>query len=318
MTSAADIALSVIIVSYNASEILQQCLENLRRAVKNLSHEIIVVDNHSEEPNVEMIKHGFPEVRVIENDANLGFACANNLALQHAKGRFVLLLNSDVLVNQPAINRLLEFMAKHEECCVASPLLFLPNGQIQKSSRRRFPIIITELASLTRTSRFLRSYYYQNVSYDSDIYVDVVPGACMMIRKSALEQIGGLDENFFFLGEDIDLCRRVNSVGGKTASLGSVRVVHYHRASSGQRADKIYERINLEHFKSRAWYFRKHHGRLYELCWKIILFLFCLPKSSFWLTARTLKIFPKNRVNYHSTYHINILKWLVNSRYSVV
>lgn len=230
------IDVSIIIVNYNGSLMLKECLETLYNFSTGFDCEIIIVDNHSTEENIDEVVKGFSNIILIKNETNLGFSKANNIGLKIAKGKFVLLLNNDVYFTENSIKKVLEFADRQPEKSFVGCKLLNPDGSWQASSSS-FPNIINIVASnlflylLFSNSRLLNKYYLQNLDVNKPVKVDYVLGAFLFSRREILLSLNGFDEKFFFYGEDIDLCFRLKAFGGSTIFFPDTSVVHIGGAS---------------------------------------------------------------------------------------
>ncbi|HLG51411.1 MAG TPA: glycosyltransferase family 2 protein [Chloroflexota bacterium] len=252
---------TVIIVSYNVRDFLVRCLSSLEQAAPGRAIEVIVVDNGSSDGTVETIRRLFPPVTVIANGTNPGFGAANNQALRSARGRAVLFLNPDTEVRPGALTTLLEYLETHPEVGMVGPRLLSADGQGQ-SSRRRFPTLVTALVESTVLQRLwsgwpaLRQYYMEDCSDNRTQEVDWLVGACLLVRRTVIDRVGGFDERFFMYSEELDLCRRLRAHDWKIVYLPSATVVHYEGRSSEQNTILRAQRFN----ESKARYFEKYHG----------------------------------------------------------
>ncbi len=258
--------LSVIIVSWNVADYLRRCLESLRNEAGRStlpSFETIVVDNASTDGTQELVRASFSEVRLIANRDNRGFTGGNNQGIAAARGRYLLLLNPDAEVTAGALRLMAEYMESHPEVGVLGPQLLNTDGTHQ-SSRRRFPTLTTAFVESTMLQRYLpnssllRRYYCLDLPANETQEVDWVVGACLMVRREAVEQVGSLDEAFFMYSEEMDWCYRFKRAGWKVAYLPEARVVHHYARSSSQ--DLPHQHIRFQ--ASKCLYFAKHHGRL--------------------------------------------------------
>lgn len=254
------VELSVVIVSYNSQAHLRACLGSLLPQVGTRGGEVIVVDNASTDGSPDVVRQ-FPGVRLVENAVNLGFVRAVNQALKLVRGRFILLLNPDTEVRPGAVAALLEFMAEHPRVGLVGPKLLYPDGTVQPS-RRRFP----GLAVLFTEGTFIqwhfpglgifRRFYCHDLPADAPHPVDWVTGACMLVRREAVEQVGPMDERFFMYSEELDWCRRLWAAGWQVYYVPGAEVVHQEAASS--RQDPVRQRANF--YASRWKYAAKYYG----------------------------------------------------------
>lgn len=262
--------LSVIIVSFNTAPLLRACLTSVFESSVGFDLEVIVVDNASSDDSLRMVERDFPSVRLIANPRNVGFAAANNQALRITSGDFALLLNSDCEALPGALQSLVEFARTHPQSGVVAPKLLNPDGSVQPSGRR-FPTLwrfFMEVTALYKTFH-PHGYFNPREDYTRIREVDEVSGAAMLVRRETFEQVGLLDEGFFFYWEDIDWCKRIKAAGWKVVYLPQARIVHHFGGSSGAFRP-LTHRASL---RSMHHYFRKHHGAVTALLVKTTLVL---------------------------------------------
>lgn len=260
--------LSIVIVSWNTCQFLKQCMTSLYAAPPTCQFEVFVADNGSYDGSVEMVKRLFPQVRLFENRRNLGFAEGNNLAIHHSSGRLVLLLNPDTEVRPGAVDRLVRFMDEQPRVGAAGARLLNPDGSLQISCYPS-PTLARELWRLFHLDRF-----YPYAAYPMDVwqldaprFVDVLMGACLVLRRAVLDQVGLLDEAYFMYSEEVDLCYRVHKAGWKLAWVPQAQVVHHGGRSTQQVANEMFLRL----YEGKIRYFRKHYGGVVVLVYKLIL-----------------------------------------------
>ncbi len=209
--------LSIIIVSWKSCDKLKNNLTKLM-ASQGLSFEVFVVDNTSADGTVEMIKSDFPQVNLIANKENFGFAKANNQALKLTQGDFVLLLNPDMLVDEHSLSNALVWLRANPQAWVTGFKLLDQNGQVIKQVRR-FPKLLDQLAIVLKIPHFapsvLQNYIVEDFNYEQASAVDSIRGSFFFIRREAIESLGGLDERFFVWFEEVDYCKRVYQAGGE-------------------------------------------------------------------------------------------------------
>jgi O-antigen biosynthesis protein len=255
--------LSVIIVNYNVRHFLENSLGSIRRAMEGLRGEIFVVDNASDDGSVEMVRTSFPDVCMIENKENHGFARANNVALARARGRFLLLINPDTVVQEDTFRVMMKFFDEHPDAGLAGCKILNPDGTIQLPCRRSFPtpwVAFTKvfgLAALFPGSRFFGRYNLTYLSPDETYPVDAVSGSFMMLRREVFEKIGGLDEGFFMYGEDLDWCYRVQQSGKKVYYVHSTKIIHF-KGESTRRSEIDEMKI---FYGAMQLFVEKHFGR---------------------------------------------------------
>jgi GT2 family glycosyltransferase len=250
--------LSIIIVNWNTKEYLLRCLRSVFQSENSPSWEVIVVDNGSQDGSGSGVKQLFPEIHLIANEQNLGFARATNQGLIHASGRYLLLLNPDTEVKQDAIDRFVHFMDHHPDAGIAGCQLLNPEGSKQNSIAN-FPTLATELLnkSLLRWL-FPTKFPGKERNYVEPIEVDSVIGACMMIRREALKQIGLLDEDYFLFFEETDWCFRMRKGEWKIFHLPQAEVIHFQ----GRGAEPKKREARVEYYRSRYHFFKKNRGEL--------------------------------------------------------
>ena len=211
--------LSIIIVNFNVKYFLHQCLRSVERACANIDAEVLVVDNCSQDESIEYLQPLHPSVRFIRNSQNLGFAKANNIGIRQTKGKYVLLLNPDTIVSERTLSDCIEFMEVHPEVGGAGVKMLNRNGSFALESRRGIPTPfvafckMSGLCSLFPNSRIFGKYYMQYLDKDQENPIEIISGAFMFLRRSALDASGLLDEDFFMYGEDIDLSYRLLKTG---------------------------------------------------------------------------------------------------------
>ena len=252
--------LSVVIVNYNVKYYLEQCLRSACKAVCNVaSAEIIVVDNDSTDGSIEYLKERFPDVVFIASNENLGFACANNLAIKQSKGEYVLLLNPDTIVAESTFADFVEFMDSHPDAGAAGAYMLHADGTFAPESRRGLPTPfvafckMSGLTSLFPKSRLLGRYYMQYLDKNEVNQIEIISGAYMFLRRNALEKSGLLDEDFFMYGEDIDLSYRILKSGYKNYFLPSP-ILHY----KGESTNKSSYRYTHTFYQAMQLFFKKN------------------------------------------------------------
>ncbi len=266
-TTAETPDVSVIIVNYNVREFLEQALESVVRASTGLEVETFVVDNNSADGSADMVRERFPNVRLIENEENVGFATANNQAIREASGRHLLILNPDTLLQENTLHALVRFMDAHPDAGAAGCSILNPDGTFAPESRRSFPTPSVAFYRLTGLSRFFPQspvFGRYNLTYlpiDQQCEVDALSGSCMMVRHAALYEnwsgkdgmdgrttpstqngAGLLDEGFFMYGEDLDWCYRIQQQGWKIYYTPETQIIHY-KGESTKKGELRYVRL---------------------------------------------------------------------------
>jgi len=257
------VELSIIIVNYNVKEFLQNLLHSIEKASLNISHEIIIVDNASDDGSVELIREKFPSVKLIANTENLGFGKANNQALEVAEGKYLLLINPDAIVSEDTLYNMIYFFKDNPEAGLAGCKILNPDGTLQLACRRSFPGPWTSFCKVTGLSNFFprsRLFARYNLTYldeDQTYEVDAISGSFMMMKSEVLNKVGGFDEEFFMYGEDLDLCYRIQQAGFKVFYVHTTQIIHYKGESTKRsRLDEtkmFYDAMHLfvkKHFSS--------------------------------------------------------------------
>ena len=252
--------LSICIVNWNVRQLLQQCLQALPDATVPLTTEIIVVDNASTDGSAAL-RGVFPHVRWVQNTVNVGFSRANNQALALSTGRYVCFLNPDTVPQPGSLTTLVRYLENHPHVGIVGPQLRYPDMSLQPS-RYRFPSVLTALMESTPlgwrwpNNPWARRYHCSDHPPDREQEVDWLNGACIVVRRAVLEQIGGFDERFFMYSEEMDLCRRARTAGWRVMYVPQAVVIHHEGKSSEQVVAARHVYFN----RSKVRYFRKHHG----------------------------------------------------------
>lgn len=279
--------LSVIIVSWNTREVLRACLESVARQQSNATVEVWVVDNASSDGSAQMVWEAFPDVHLIENRENVGFARANNAAIAASTGRYVLLLNSDTVVHPGAFDVLVRFLDEHPEAGAAGPHTLNPDGSLQISCYPS-PTLARELWFLLHLDRLrpYGSYDMATWSTSQPRAVDAVLGACLIVRRTILEQIGALDPAYFMYSEEIDLCYRIRRAGWRIYWTPQAKIVHYGGQSTRQEAASMFMQL----YRSKVLFYRKNQGPLAAAAYKLVLLAVAIPRLALtplaWLEPR--------------------------------
>jgi N-acetylglucosaminyl-diphospho-decaprenol L-rhamnosyltransferase len=269
--AAAVIDLSIAIVSFNTKELLRECIASVHRETRSLRFEIIVVDNASIDGSVEMLRSSFPEIKLIANPVNMGFAAANNQALAQSAGRYFLLLNPDTVVLDACLEKLVAFLDEHAEAGVAGPQLVGPDGEPQlsyisdKTLGFYFRMFVWNSLSLLVPLRIKRMLG-RGRSTAADLYglkvptpwleVGSVVGAGFLVRRAAIDQVGPLDERFFLYSEETDWARRMRRAGWKVLFYPHARILHHQ----GRSADSVRESAEVTCCVSHYRYVEKYYG----------------------------------------------------------
>ena len=243
---------SAIIVNLNGGELLRSCIASPYGELGGPLLEIIVVDNASSDQSVESVQHAFPALEIVRNTENLGFAKASNQGILASQGESVLLMNNDAVAKPGSVGSLVAVMEEDDRIGIVGPQLRNPDGSLQ-FSYGHFPSVLGVLGGF-RARKADR--YYERTGYEKPHDVDWLTGACLLLRRGMLDEIGLLDEQFFFNYEDVDVCRRARNRGWRCVYTPDTAVIH-HRAVRSVNPE-IIERILLEKRRSQLRYYRKH------------------------------------------------------------
>ena len=260
--------LSIIIVNWNTRDLLAGCLQSVYDTLHGSDFEVFVVDNASTDDSAAMVRERFPAVRLIKNQNNIGFAGANNQAIQKSRGRYVLLLNPDTEVKSRALEMLRSFMEDHPQIGAAGARLLNPDGTLQPSCYPA-PTLSRELWRLFHLDALWPYARYDMGDWDLDTprEVDMVKGACVMLRREAMDEVGLLDGDYFMYSEEMDLCYRLRKHDWKVYWAPQAVVTHYGGQSTQQVAGEMFLRL----YQSKILYFRKHYGSQAARAYKLIL-----------------------------------------------
>lgn len=270
--------LSIIIVNYNVKNLLRECLNSIQKASHSLDIEIWVVDNASSDQSVKMLNAEFPNIHVIENKENVGFAKANNQVLKKVSGEYILLLNPDTQVYESTLKNSIDFASKTPNCGGIGVKMIDYDGQFLNESKRGFPtpwVSFCRLVYLSRLfpkSALFNRYYMGHLDSDQCHKIDILAGAFILIKKDIIDEIGGLDEAYFMYGEDIDFSHRIQQAGYDNYYLGDIRILH-HKGKSTNKNKSQY----IEHFYGAMKIFaKKYYPKsypIYALSISLIIYL---------------------------------------------
>ena len=287
-----QIDVSVVIVNWNAKDLLKNCLNSVYQTINNLAFEIIVVDNASSDGSREMLERDFPQTVRICNQGNKGFGAANNQAFAIMKGKYALLLNTDALLTPKAVNKLWTFCETNNQAAIVCGQLLNSDGSKQNSIAS-FPDMLT-LATNTSILEYLFPDKFPSKRYEHDrpIEVDSAVGACMMIRKKALDETGVFDERYFFFFEETDLAYTMQQSDWKTYHIPDAYIYHLQGQSIGNNVSS-----RIEFYRSRYQFLSKWHSRSYYICASVIIFVRLVINwiSAGIASAVTLGLVKKNR-----------------------
>ena len=259
--------LSIITVNYKSWPLTRALIESLLSGSLPNKTEIIVVDNNSNDESVHVLRSDFPEVTVIANEKNVGLAAGVNTAIAQAKGEYFLILNPDMIATPKAVEALVSFMDQNDDVGMAGGKLLSPNGDLQYSCYRFYtlPVIFYRRTPLGKTAKgraAVARFLMKDFDHATPRDVDWLMGACLIVRKAVVKNIGGMDEQFFMYFEDVDWCRRVWEAGMKVVYVPSAVFSHFHQRSSESGITSFFSnRPTREHIKSAFKYFWKYRNK---------------------------------------------------------
>ncbi len=271
--------LSIIIVNYNVKYFIEQCIHSIQKAVDGLTAEIFVVDNNSVDGSVRMIREKFPEVHLIENKDNKGFSKANNQGIRKSKGEYILILNPDTILEDDTLIKCVNFMDEHPDAGGLGVKMIDGKGKFLPESKRGLPspsvafFKMFGFSALFPKSKIFNKYHLGYLDKDKTHEVDILAGAFMMLRKSVLNKIGLLDEDFFMYGEDIDLSYRITRAGFKNYYFPDTRIIHYKGESSKKSSlNYVFMFYNAMIIFARK-HFSKENARMFSLLINFAIYL---------------------------------------------
>lgn len=274
------IDLSIIIVSYNTKDLLLACINSVKQTSEKLKYEVIVVDNASSDGSAKAVKEEFSEknIIVLENEKNYGFSKANNIGVEKSIGRYVLFLNPDTVVHDKTLSEMIKFMEEHPDAGAATCKVEIPSGSIDEASHRGFPTPwnafchFSKLERLFSKSKIFAGYTQGWKDLDTTHTVDAIVGAFMLLPRTVGEKLRWWNEDYFFYGEDLDLCFRIRELGYKIYYVPSISILHYGGVSSGiKKQTKGITTANIEtkimvqnaRFDAMRIFYREHYTKKY-------------------------------------------------------
>ncbi|OGW29175.1 MAG: hypothetical protein A2X59_08160 [Nitrospirae bacterium GWC2_42_7] len=275
--------ISIIIVSYNTRDLLDACIESIRRTTQSISYELIVADNASHDGTQEMLLRKYPDVKVILNKENHGFAAATNQGVRAARGEYVLLLNPDTVILKGAIERCVSFLAEQGENDLVACRVLNTDGSVQRTWKgAEFYSLRAQFLMLTGMERFcsnaliMEKAKLKHFDPNKTQTVAYVAGCFMLMRKNALVKLGLMDENFFLYSEDGDLCFRIRRSGGAVHYYSGAEIIHYGGQSTKAKALKSHHLFLVNRFK----FYKKNFGFARAVIYRIIMALGAFIKIS--------------------------------------
>jgi GT2 family glycosyltransferase len=291
--STTSVDISVVIVAWNAKHYLELCLESLAKNPPVRSMEVLVVDNASSDNSIEMVEAEFPWVTLIKSKENLGFSKGNNLAIRQCQGRYIALVNPDVIVFPGCLDMLADFLDRNQKVGNVGPRVFNPD-MTQQSTCRRFPTLwnnfcsATRLESIFKGSSFFAGEHMFYFPHDRTRTVDVIVGCFSMIRREAFDEVGLLDEDLFMYGDDVDWCRRAWNAGWQVVFYPDAHAIH----DRGKTTAPFPVRFAVAQQRSVLHYWTKHHTFLGVLGIRSIMLFRHLPR---YLVAALATVAPSQK-----------------------
>ena len=268
-------ALSVVLVCWNNKAYLEPCLKSLYESGMKYPFDVVVVDNGSTDGSQQMLAEKYPDVIIIQNAWNVGLGKASNQGIEATRGRYVLLLNNDTIVNGQSFDAMIEFLENHPGTAAVGGRLLNPDGTIQ-TCFNYFSTLHEELLVATRLGELLRPGYPAVMRAGEITSVDWLGSACLMLRRSALDQVGLLDEDYFIYGDEADLQYRLKKAGWEVYFLPQVSTIHY----GGRSMDRWRRRKMV--YRGKMLFYRKHYGFLRTFLLRLVLGLSSLAKLIIW------------------------------------
>jgi len=280
---------SIIIVAWNVRDFLHNCLRSIYQETKGLDFEVIYVDNASADASVEMVVEKFPQVKIIRNRENRGFATANNQGIRIAKGRYVLLLNSDTVVLDNAIAKTVEFADAHPDAAVVGCRVLNPDKTLQPTCFM-FPSLLNMLLSASYLYKLLpksRFFGRERMTWwdrNDTREVDVVTGCYMLVRREAIEDVGIMDERYFIYADETDWCYRFRKNGWKVLFVHEPEIIHY----GGQTTKQIPEKFKFQLYGAKLVFMEKNRGKLTLQFARLLTASFFFLRIPYWLLVGIL------------------------------
>jgi len=267
--------MSIVLVCWNNKAYLDPCLKSLYEGGLKSSFDVVVADNGSTDGSQQMLAEKYPDVKIIQNEGNVGLGKASNQGIEATNGRYVLLLNNDTIVNGPALGMLVEFLDAHPEAGAVAGKLLNPDGSFQ-SGYAPFSTLLEEFLIATHIGELLWSGYPSHGDSNEIKATGWLSSACLLVRRSALDKIGLLDESYFIYGDEADLQYRLNKAGWKVYFLPSSTIIHF----GGRSMDRWKRRKMV--YRGKMMFYKKNYGFLSTLLLRILFFVMSLLKLLVW------------------------------------
>ncbi|MCK9209500.1 MAG: glycosyltransferase family 2 protein [Ignavibacteriaceae bacterium] len=255
---------SIVIITWKMRDLLQKCLDSIYQYTKEISFELILIDNCSNDGTVELIEQNFPNINLIKNNENKGVAPARNQGMKITKGKYILILDADMELTEDSISQMFNFIEKKNSCGIVGCKLIDSGGKLQYSCKR-FPTLAAfffrrlEKFSFIRNSKTLKQHTMSDWAHDESQKVDYLIGACQFIKRSVIEQIGYYDDKIFYGPEDIDYCLRTWHAGWEVWYYPFTKIFHHEQRITKQ---KFFSKIAVKHFLGINYLFKKYQWKL--------------------------------------------------------
>lgn len=270
--------MSIVLVCWNNKSYLDPCLKSLYECDLKSSFDVIVVDNGSQDGSQQMLAEKYPDVMLIQNESNVGLGKASNQGIRATNGRYVLLLNNDTIIDGPSLDRLVEFSDIHPEAGAVGGKLLNPDGSFQ-SGYASFSTLTEEFLIVTHIGEMMWAGYPTHGDSNEIKATGWLSSACLLVRRSALDQVGLLDESYFIYGDEADLQYRLNKAGWKVYSLPSSTIIHF----GGRSMDRWRRRKMV--YRGKLLFYQKNYGFLRTLILRIMFFVMSFLKLMIWCIA---------------------------------
>lgn len=302
--------LSIVIVSYNTRELLSQCLGSIYQSDFQDGLEVFVVDNGSSDGSAQLVRDKYPQVSLMANQRNVGFAAANNQALKQVSGEFILLLNPDTVLARDACESMVKFLQAHSEVAAVGAKLIGPEGDVQRSWGS-FPNLAGHIFDYLLFGN-LWSRLSPMPSKKESFEIDWVSGAALMVKQEVIEKVGVLDECFFMYAEEKDWCWRMKKAGWKIYYLPRAQVVHYGEASTSQ----VVSKMHVEFYRSQLKFLSKHYGKIYRCLLRSVMAVGALERFLVWGAIRVFSLGQYQVAKQRTKAYFKILKLLCGGKTS--
>jgi hypothetical protein len=309
--------LSIIIVNWNSADYAAQCVSSIYSQTKNLEYEVIIVDNASTDESCRVFQERLPRLKLIRNAENLGFAKANNLGFEYSNGRNLLFLNPDTDLRMPAINLMHSCLESSPSVGILGCKLLNTDLTIQTTCIQSYPTILNQMIDIDRLRRLfprwklwsMRPLFEEN--HGLPVEVDMVCGACLMVKRQVFQKVGRFDPDYFMYTEDLDLCYRVKSAGWKVCYLGSATIVHHGGQSSKKKGGEAFSSPMIR--ETLLTFFEKTRGPIYARLYRLAMLMVAVVRVS--ILAALLIVaalgFDKDSIRFSFRKWYKILRWSV-------